>query len=124
MRAKLPSNAFTLAVLVLAASAAWAGAAETWNRVSLVDTQCIDRVKKDPDAHTRQCALQCSKNGYGIITADGTFLPLDEAGNRKALEALKGAKHADHLRVTVTGERQGDAIKVSSLTLLDPAPAR
>ena len=116
-RLRFPSNGLTLAALVLAASAAWAGAAETWKSVPLVDTQCLDRVRKDPDAHTRQCALQCAKNGYGILTPDGTFLSLDEAGNKKAIEALKASKASDHLRVTVTGERQGDSIRVSALSL-------
>lgn len=124
MKTHIILKPLALLPFILAATLAAAGAAETWTHVSLVDTQCLDRVRKDPDAHTRQCALQCSKSGYGIITADGTFLALDAAGNKKALEALKGATHADHLRVTVTGERQGAAIKVATLALEDPPSSR
>ena len=33
------------------------------------------------DAHTRNCARQCSKAGYGILASDGRFLRFDSAGN-------------------------------------------
>jgi hypothetical protein len=94
-----------------------AGAAETWTDVSLVDTACATKVKAAPDAHTTACALQCAKSGFGIIAADGAFLTLDEPGNAKVLAALKASKKADHLRVTVAGERKGDTIKVASIRL-------
>jgi hypothetical protein len=96
---------------------AGAGAAETWNDVPLVDTMCATKVKSAPDAHTRACAIQCEKSGYGIIAADGAYFSFDEAGNTKAIAALKAAKKADHLRVSVAGERKGDTIKVASIRL-------
>jgi hypothetical protein len=91
--------------------------AETWKDVSLVDVNCSAKVKDNPDAHKRNCALQCSKSGYGVFTADGTFLKLDANGNEEALTALKTAQRDDHLRVTVTGDRDGDTIKVKSLKM-------
>lgn len=115
-----PNKSVTAALAmttVLFLAAVPALAAETWKGVPLVDTQCASRVKSDPDAHTTKCALQCSKNGFGIYAADGTWLRLDEAGNKLAEAAIKGAKKTDHIRATVTGERQGDTIKVASLTL-------
>lgn len=71
------------------------------------------------EAHTRECALMpdCQKSGYGVVTSDGKFLKFDEAGNRKALEAIKASKKLDDLEVDVTGEVQGDSIKVESLKL-------
>jgi hypothetical protein len=110
-----------LAFLVLLA--AWclpmAAAPETWNNAVLLDTMCAakDKVKADPDAHPRSCALQCRGGGYGILTSDGTFLKLDPAGNQQAAAALEHRSQKDHLRVTVSGERQGDTIKVQSLKL-------
>ncbi|HZU24825.1 MAG TPA: hypothetical protein VFA04_04845 [Bryobacteraceae bacterium] len=92
-------------------------AAETWNNVPLVDVACSAKVKANPDAHTRSCAMQCSKSGYGIVASDGSFLRLDAHGNEQALEALKSAKNDDHLRVTVTGARKGDTIQVESLKM-------
>ena len=110
-------NTVGLALLSLLWLAMPAIAAETWKDVSLVDANCSQKVKANPDAHTTKCALGCAKGGYGIFAADGTWLKFDEAGNKLAVEALTATKKTDHLRATVSGERQGDTIKVASLTL-------
>jgi hypothetical protein len=72
------------------------------------------------EAHTREClrAPACEKSGYGVYTADRKFLQFDAAGNRKAIEALKLSKRESDIRVDVTGEVQGDTIKVVTLKLL------
>ena len=92
-------------------------AAETWKNVSVIDTQCVSKVKADPDKHTTKCALQCQKGGYGLLTTDGTYLKFDAEGNTKTLAALQASKKTDHLRATVVGDRSGDAIKVTSISL-------
>ena len=92
-------------------------AENTWTNVSMVDVACSTKAKANPDAHTRACALQCQGSGYGVLTAEGDFLKFDDAGNAKAVTALKGSKNADHLRVTVTGTREGNSIKVTALTM-------
>jgi hypothetical protein len=73
------------------------------------------------EAHTRECALMpaCQKSGYGVFTYDNKFLKFDEAGSRKALAAIRASKKEDDLKVEVTGEIQGDTIKVASLKLVD-----
>ena len=91
--------------------------AETWTNAPLVDANCAAKVKNTPDVHTRNCALQCSKNGFGILTQDGTFLKFDSHGNQQALSELKNSQANDHLRVTVAGDREGDTIKVKSLKM-------
>jgi hypothetical protein len=91
-------------------------AAESWSNVALIDTMCSTKAKDKPDAHTTACALQCAKSGFGII-ADGTYLKFDDNGNAKVLAALKATKKTDHLRVSVTGERQGEIIKVASVQI-------
>ena len=103
-------------LLLLAATAFGAGE-ETWKGVSLVDTMCSAKVKDKPDSHTVSCAIQCEKGGFGIYTSDGTFLKFDDAGNKKALAALKSTKQTDHIRATIVGERDDDTIKVKSLSL-------
>src|ERR1700729_2597707 len=69
------------------------------------------------EAHTRECALMpaCQKSGYGVYTSDNKFLKFDEAGNRKALAAIKASSKLDDFEVEVTGEVKGDTIKVASL---------
>lgn len=91
--------------------------AETWTDVPLVDANCSAKVKANPDTHTRNCALQCAKSGYGILSADGAFLRFDGSGNDQALTALKSSDAKDHLRVTVTGDREGDTVKVTTLKM-------
>ena len=92
-------------------------AAETWRDVPVVDTLCVSKVKKDPDKHTTQCALQCVKGGYGLLTTDGAYLKFDATGNAKTVAALKATKKVDHLHATVVGERNGESIKVASISI-------
>ena len=72
------------------------------------------------EAHTREClrSPECEKSGYGVYTREGKFFPFDAAGNRKAIEALKLSKRETDVRVQVSGEVQGDSIKVVTLKLL------
>ncbi len=107
------------AVIAIAFATLLAGSAfaETWKNVPVVDNNCAAKVKADPDSHTRTCALQCAKSGFGIVTSDGNFLKLDDAGNQKVASALQKSDKKDHLRVTVTGEKQGDTIKTSAVRL-------
>lgn len=112
------TNAKAVMALMGACVLAWTmgvGAADTWTKVPLVDSMCALKVKADPDKHTRECAMQCAKGGYGVLAADGAYLKFDEAGNAQAVALLKASKAADHLRVTVTGTRKGDTIAVASL---------
>jgi hypothetical protein len=107
----------SLLALGLMAAPAFA-ATESFNDVSVVDVACSKKVAADADSHTRECALACQKSGFGIVTADKKFLKFDDAGNAKVLAALKGSTKADHLRVNVNGDVEGDTIKVSSVKLL------
>ena len=81
--------------------------------VPVIDTMCVTKLKAEPDKHTKQCA----KGGYGLLTPEGAYLTFDPAGNEKTLAALKATKKADHLRATVTGERDGETIKVASISI-------
>ncbi len=108
--------ALALAVTLLAFPVL-AADAETWKSLPLMDGHCITKMAENPDAHPRSCALQCAKGGYGVITAEGKFLKFDEAGNEKALAALKKSDRKDHLRATVTGSLDGDVITVSSISI-------
>ena len=105
-----------LTVLLLAVFSLPALAAE-WKNVPVVDVQCSTRAKSNPDAHTKSCATNCAKGGYGIYTEDGKFLKFDATGNKQFADALAKTSKNDHLRVNVTGEQSGDTIKVASVSL-------
>jgi hypothetical protein len=111
---------WTLAVLLAASTSfpmAVAAEETTWSNVPVVDSMCLGKVKANPDAHKRACLLQCSRSGYGLITRDGAYLKFDDAGNEKTVAALKASKKEDHVRATVKGTKEGDTIKVDSITL-------
>jgi hypothetical protein len=46
-------------------------------------------------------------------------LKFDASGNRKALAMLRASKKDDDLKVEVTGDVQGDTIKVASLKWIE-----
>lgn len=93
-------------------------AAEEWNNVALIDVMCSAKAKADPDGHARDCALQCQKSGFGVVTGQGEFLKLDDKGNQEALALLKATSKNDKLRVSVSGTRDGDQISVEKIRLL------
>jgi hypothetical protein len=104
-------------LLGLAAMPAMA-AVESYKDVPVVDVNCSKKVAADPDSHTRACALKCEASGFGILTKDKQFLKFDADGNAKVVEALKASDKKDHLRVDVSGDVQGDTLKVTSIKLL------
>lgn len=94
-----------------------AALADSWTNAPLVDVNCSQRVKDDPDSHPRACALKCRESGYGIWTAEGEYLKLDAEGSKRALALLEASDRVDHLRVNVTGEIVDGALKVESIEL-------
>lgn len=94
------------------------GATESYKDVPVVDKNCSAKVADNPDSHTRACAVKCEASGFGIITSDKKFVKFDEKGNDEMKAALKSSDKKDHLRVDVTGDLQGDTLKVTSLKLL------
>jgi hypothetical protein len=108
------------AVVALGLATPLAALAETWKGVTLIDQSCGAKFKANPDNHPVECLKKCAgKSGLGIITSDGTWLKLDEAGNKQAIAALDKTKKKDHVRADVTGEKSGETVKVESLTLAD-----
>ena len=99
-------------VVTLAFCAATA-LAESWSG-TVVDVMCKG---KDLAGHTRQCAIGCSKSGYGIVFGHGKFVKFDEAGNAKTLEALKASTKEKDLKAKVTGKLDSDVIQVESVEL-------
>jgi len=105
-------------ILALALALPAFAAAEAWNNVAMIDTQCSSKAKADPDAHTRNCALMCAKSGFGIVDSSGNYLKFDGKGNEQAMKLLQNSSKKDHIRVDVTGNKEGDVIHVDSVRLL------
>ena len=107
----------SLLILGLFALPAFA-ATESYKDVPVVDANCSAKAAANPDAHPRSCALKCEASGFGIITADRKFIKFDETGNEQIKKELKASVKKDHLRVDVSGDLEGDMLKVSSVKLL------
>ena len=116
IRSKIQA-AITVALGVAAFAWPAAAYAEDWTNVALVDVNCSTKMKDNPDAHTRTCALKCAGSGYGIWTADGQYLKFDAEGSAKAKALLEGSEQADHLRVDVTGALADQTLTVASIAL-------
>jgi hypothetical protein len=110
-------SACLLAIGLLASPAL--AATKTFKNVSIMDVDCsTSDAVKTADTHTRECALKCQDSGFGIVTADKKFIKFDADGNAQLLKQLKASSKADHLRVNVTGDVQGDTLKVEKVKLL------
>lgn len=103
-----------LRVISLSLLAAGLASAETFSG-TVVDVMCKG---KDLAGHTRSCAVDCAKSGFGLVQADGKFLKFDESGNARTLSMLKKSSKEKDLKVKVTGTADGDVIKVQAVELL------
>ena len=86
-------------------------AGETWTG-TVVDVMCKGR---DLASHTRECALQCAKGGFGLVLGDGTFVKFNESGNARTLAQLKKLDREKDLKAKVTGARKGEVLQVESI---------
>ena len=86
----------------------------------LIDDHCAANMMKkdDPQAaaekHKVACANKCIKGGASVVLISGKDeLKLDSKGQELAKEYL--AKDGAKTSVTVTGEKSGDELKVTSI---------
>lgn len=92
----------------------------------LVDKMCATGYVKDGDAakantkgakHTKACALEeeCAGSGYGLII-DGKYMKFDKDGDKMTTDFLNKSKKKDNLLVEVSGTKEGELLKVKSIT--------
>lgn len=90
----------------------------------LSDWNCTqDMVRYGRDKVLRQnrnCSMvkNYDRAGYGVITQDKKYYRLDDNGNKLARELLANSPDKDNLKVIVTGEIDGDTIKVTNMSEL------
>lgn len=75
-----------------------------------------ERVLKEN--HNCSMMKNYDRAAYGLITQDKRYYRLDENGKRLARELLSKSPDKDNLKVVVTGDVDGDTIKVSNMSLL------
>jgi hypothetical protein len=122
----------TLRCLLVAVVAAEIASAATFEGV-IVDKACSPKMELrivspgntmvggmvSAEAHTKECLLmpECQKSGYGLYTRDNKFYALDAEGSRRALALIKASTKLVDFEVDVTGEVQGDTLKVATIKL-------
>jgi hypothetical protein len=108
------------AVVALAAVFALAQGEKKSVKVSgyIVDNMCAEMHGSEAEAknHPNACALMeaCEKSGFAVVSGD-TKYKLDDAGNKLAATALKGAKQKKGLKVDVEGTLEGDTLHADKL---------
>jgi hypothetical protein len=90
----------------------------------IVDWKCAKQMvqngREKTFQHNQNCRLMkdYNRSQYGLITDDKKFYRLDDPGNHRILELLQNTPDKDNLKVVVTGEIEGDVVKVTNITLL------
>ena len=90
----------------------------------ITDWSCTQRMVQDGREHVlrrdRGCSLMKNykRDAYGIITSQNKYFRLDDPGNQHILQLLENTPDKDNLKVVVSGDIQGDTIKVSNITIL------
>jgi hypothetical protein len=88
----------------------------------LLDKSCADEDGKKPGfaaKHQKSCLQMgvCARSGYGVMTDDLKYYTFDKAGNAQAAKMITGLKKTDEIKIAVTGDVQGETIKVTKLAL-------
>lgn len=109
-------------LILLAAAALGAFAADTQVKGFLVDMACGREEGSRPDfgiKHSKECLQMpdCAASGYGVLTDDKKIIRFDPAGNEQAKKFIADLKKTTDIKVTVTGSMTGDMMKVSKIEL-------
>ncbi len=90
----------------------------------ITDWKCVKPMVQNGRDKTLRNNRSCSmmKNyrrpAYGLITSDNKYYRLEDPGNTKILQLLKDTPDKDNLKVVVTGDIQGGAMKVVNISEL------
>jgi len=90
----------------------------------VADWNCTQRMVQNGREKTLRRDGGCSlmknytRSSYGLITDDKKFYRLDDPDNRRILQLLRNTPDKDNLKVVVTGDLQGNTIKVTRITML------
>jgi hypothetical protein len=112
-----------LAASGLALLLGWASQAAEVQGV-VADWSCVQDMVKNGRESTlkrrRDCSLMkdFNRDAYGLISDEKKYYKLDDPGNQRILELLRNTPDKDNLKVVVTGDVQGQTIKVTNITML------
>ena len=107
------------ALVLFAAIAVSAFAADSTVKGYLVDRSCVAEADFKADKHSKDCLQMpdCVKSGYAVLTDDKKVIAFDQAGNAQAKKFIAGLKKDKDIKVAVTGSVNGDTMTVSKIEL-------
>lgn len=110
------------AIIFFALAAISAMAADTTVKGYLVDLSCAAEEGQKPDfgiKHSKACLQMddCANSGYGVLTDDKKVIRFDKAGNDSTKKFLNTITRHNDIKVTVTGNLNGDQITVNKIEL-------
>jgi hypothetical protein len=111
-----------LTLVLFAAVALGAFAAETKVQGYLVDIACASEIGQKPgfgEKHSKGCLQMpdCAGSGYGVLTDDKKVIKFDAASNAKAKQFIADLTKNKDIKVNVTGTVDGDQMAVSKIEL-------
>ena len=90
----------------------------------IVDWNCAEsmiRIGREKTLRqNRPCSLMKNykRAAYGLITDDKKLYRVDDPGNQHIVELLANTPDKDNLKVVVSGDVQGNTIKLRNITML------
>jgi hypothetical protein len=90
----------------------------------LADWNCTQDMARNGRAkvlrQNRGCSLvkNYNRDAYGLITSDNKYYRLDDNGAKLARQLLANSPNKDSLKVIVTGDIDGELIKVTNMSEL------
>lgn len=92
------------------------GVIADWNCVQPMIQQGREKTLKNK----RSCSLvkNYNREAYGLITDDKKYYRLDDPGNARIRQMLKDSSDKDNLHVVISGELEGETLKVGNISLL------
>ncbi len=91
----------------------------------VADWECVKPMVRNGREKTLRDNRSCSmvknsyqRSAYGLITDDKKFYRLEDNGNTKVLQLLKDTRDRDNLHVIVTGDVEGNTIKIVNISEL------
>jgi hypothetical protein len=90
----------------------------------LADWNCTQAMVRHGRAKVLKQRLSCSlmKNvrraAYGLITQDKKYYRIDPQSNDRVLQILANTPDKDNTKVVISGDLQGDTLKINTISLL------
>jgi hypothetical protein len=87
-----------------------------------VDENTTKTTKTTSTESKTECPVTTTTTSFGLMTADGKYIPFDQTSNTRVIEVMKSnkdwSKNAESKKpvsVTVVGNQRGDTIVVESI---------